>query len=365
MSENAELKSTSLHAVHRKLGAKMVPFAGFDMPVLYENLIKEHHTVRERVGVFDVSHMGEVWVEGDKAYDFVEYLTSNDVASLTDGKVQYSCMPNSEGGIVDDLLVYRFNSKKYLLVINASNIEKDLSWMHKVNADFGASITNASDEYSLLAVQGPKAIDVVRKLTNTEVDNIPYYSFEEGSIADVNAIISNTGYTGSGGFELYISNEDAEKVWNALFEAGKEFEIAPCGLGARDTLRLEKGFCLYGNDINDTTSPIEAGLSWITKFNQPFVHSEYHQQLKADKSNRKLAAFVLVDRGIPRQHYPICDDEGNKIGEVTSGTMSPSLGKAIGLGYVPRELAKSGSEIYIEVRGKLLKAEVTKLPFLK
>lgn len=343
----------------------MVPFAGFDMPVLYENLIKEHHAVRERVGVFDVSHMGEVWIEGDEAYDFVEYLTSNDVASLTDGKVQYSCMPNSEGGIVDDLLVYRFNSKKYLLVINASNIEKDLSWMNKVNADFGSKITNTSDEYSLLAVQGPKAIDVVRKLTNTKVDDIPYYSFEEGSIADVKAIISNTGYTGSGGFELYISNKDAEKVWNALFEAGEEFEIAPCGLGARDTLRLEKGFCLYGNDINDTTSPIEAGLGWITKFNQPFVHSEYHQQLKADKPSRKLAAFVLLDRGIPRQHYPICDEAGNKIGEVTSGTMSPSLGKAIGLGYVPRELAKSGSEIYIEVRGKLLKAEVTKLPFLK
>jgi len=364
MSENSQLKITALNEVHRALGAKMVPFAGYDMPVLYENLIKEHHAVRERVGVFDVSHMGEVWVEGEKAYDFVEFLTSNDVASLTDGKVQYSCMPNNDGGIVDDLLVYRFNDQKYLLVINASNIEKDLAWMTQVNTNFGASITNASDEYSLLAVQGPKAIDVVRKLTTTDIDEIPYYHFTEGEVSGLKAIISNTGYTGSGGFELYVANADAEKLWNALFEAGKEFDISPCGLGARDTLRLEKGFCLYGNDINDTTSPIEAGLGWITKFNQPFNHSAYHQQLKADKPSRKLAAFVLIDRGIPRQHYPICDADGNHIGEVTSGTMSPSLGKAIGLGYVPRELAKSGSEIFIEVRGKLLKAEVTKLPFL-
>lgn len=364
MTQGEMLKSTALTETHRSLGAKMVPFAGYDMPVLYTNLIQEHHAVRNSVGVFDVSHMGEVFVTGPKAYDFVEYLTSNDVSALIDGKVQYSCMPNSQGGIVDDLLVYRFSQEKYLLVINASNIEKDLNWMHEINANFGAEIENVSDTFSLLAVQGPNAIKAIQKLTQTSLENIPYYAFEEGQVAGCDAIISNTGYTGAGGFELYVSNANSLTVWNAVFEAGQEFDILPCGLGARDTLRLEKGFCLYGNDINDTTSPIEAGLGWITKFKNPFHHSEYHLTLKENKPSKKLVGFVLVDRGIPRQHYPICNANGTAIGEVTSGTMSPSLNQAIGMGYVDAEFSKTGSEIYIEVRGKLLKAEVTKLPFL-
>ncbi len=364
MTQGENLKTTALSQTHRELGAKMVPFAGFDMPVLYTNLIQEHHAVRNSVGVFDVSHMGEVYVTGPKAYDFVEFLTSNDVSSLTDGKVQYSCMPNNQGGIVDDLLVYRFNAEKYLLVINASNIDKDLEWMHTVNEKFGALINNQSDTYSLLAVQGPNAHKVIQKITETPLANIPYYAFEEGKIAGVEAIISNTGYTGAGGFELYITNENALTVWNAVFEAGKEFEIMPCGLGARDTLRLEKGFCLYGNDINDSTSPIEAGLGWITKFNNPFNHSDFHLKLKENKPTKKLVGFILQDRGIPRQHYPICKSDGTPIGEVTSGTMSPTLNLAIGMGYVSSEFSKVDSEIFIEVRGKLLKAKVSKLPFL-
>ncbi len=364
MTQGELLKSTALTELHRSLGAKMVPFAGYDMPVLYTNLIQEHHAVRNSVGVFDVSHMGEVFVTGPNAYAFVEFLTSNDVSSLVDGKVQYSCMPNHDGGIVDDLLVYRFSAEKYFLVINASNIEKDLNWMHEINQKFGAEITNYSDDFSLLAVQGPNAHKAIQKITETNLGNIPYYQFEEGKIAGIDAIISNTGYTGAGGFELYIANKDAEAVWNAVFEAGKEFDIMPCGLGARDTLRLEKGFCLYGNDINDTTSPIEAGLGWITKFNNPFNNAEYHLQIKENKPSKKLVGFVLEDRGIPRQHYPICTADGTVIGEVTSGTMSPTLSKAIGMGYVSAENSKVGSEIYIEVRGKLLKSIVTKLPFL-
>jgi len=351
MTQGELLKTTALTQTHRDLGAKMVPFAGYDMPVLYNNLIQEHHAVRNSVGVFDVSHMGEVFVTGPKAYDFVEYLTSNDVNALVDGKVQYSCMPNNDGGIVDDLLVYRFSSEKYLLVINASNIEKDLNWMHEINKNFGAEIT-------------PNAINVIQKITESHLDNIPYYAFEEGKIAGCDAIISNTGYTGAGGFELYVSNENAVAIWNAVFEAGKEFDIMPCGLGARDTLRLEKGFCLYGNDINDATSPIEAGLGWITKFNKPFNNHEHHLSIKENKPTKKLVGFVLQDRGIPRQHYPICSADGTVIGEVTSGTMSPTLSQAIGMGYVQAEFSKAGSEIFIEVRGKLLKSVVTKLPFL-
>ena len=358
------MKTTALTQTHRDLGAKMVPFAGYDMPVLYNNLIQEHHAVRNSVGVFDVSHMGEVFVTGPKAYDFVEFLTSNDVSALVDGKVQYSCMPNNEGGIVDDLLVYRFSAEKYLLVINASNIDKDLNWMHEINKNFGADIKNYSDDFSLLAVQGPNAIKAIQKITESALDTIPYYAFEEGKIAGCDTIISNTGYTGAGGFELYVSNDDALAVWNAVFEAGKEFDIIPCGLGARDTLRLEKGFCLYGNDINDTTSPIEAGLGWITKFKNPFNNHEYHLNIKENKPTKKLVGFVLQDRGIPRQHYPICTADGTVIGEVTSGTMSPTLSQAIGMGYVESAHAKAGSEIFIEVRGKLLKSVVTKLPFL-
>lgn len=364
MSENIALKSTSLSQVHIDLGAKMVPFAGYNMPVLYKNLIQEHHAVRNSVGVFDVSHMGEVYITGPQAYALVEYITSNDVSSLSDGRVQYSCMPNDEGGIVDDLLVYRFNEEKYLLVINASNIDKDVAWMTKQNEKFGATITNASDDYSLLAVQGPNAIHTLQKLTSVNLSDIPYYHFVEGNLAGIEMIISNTGYTGAGGFELYVKNNEALTLWNEVFKAGEEFSIEPCGLGARDTLRLEKGFCLYGNDINDSTSPIEAGLGWITKFNQPFHMSDYHLKIKEDKPKKKLVGFELIDRGIPRQHYPICDASGAVIGEVTSGTQSPSLNKAIGLGYVASEFSKAGSEIFIEVRGKLLKAVVCKIPFL-
>jgi aminomethyltransferase len=365
MSETATLKTTALTNVHIELGAKMVPFAGYNMPVLYDNLIQEHLAVRNSVGVFDVSHMGEFIVEGPKAYALIEYLTSNDVSALTDGKVQYSCLPNDNGGIVDDLLVYRYNAEKYMLVVNASNIEKDLHWILKYNSGFGADVKNVSDDYSLLAVQGPNAIHTIQKLTQTDLSVIPYYSFTEGSVAGISdVIISNTGYTGAGGFELYVKNADASKLWQALFEAGSEFNIKPIGLGARDTLRLEKGFCLYGNDINDTTSPIEAGLGWITKFNQPFVHADFHKALKENKPSRKLVAFELTDKGIPRQHYPICDANGNKIGEVTSGTMSPSLNKPIGLGYVESGFSATGSSIFIEIRGKLIAGVVVKLPFL-
>jgi aminomethyltransferase len=362
--ENTEMKLTALNHVHRALGAKMVPFAGYDMPVLYKNLIQEHHAVRNAVGVFDVSHMGEVFITGDKAFDLVQYMTSNDVSALSDGRVQYSCMPNDQGGIVDDLLVYRFAADRYFLVINASNIEKDLAWMHKQNEKFGATIENKSDDYSLLAIQGPKAINALQKLTEVNLSDIPYYHFTEGVLAGMNMIISNTGYTGAGGFELYVKNNEVEALWNAVMDAGAEFNIEPCGLGARDTLRLEKGFCLYGNDINDETSPIEAGLGWITKFNNPFHMSEHHLEIKNNKPTKKLVGFELIDRGIPRQHYPICTADGTVIGEVTSGTMSPTLNKAIGMGYVSSENSAAGSEIYIEVRGKLLKAQVVKIPFL-
>jgi len=362
--ENTEMKLTALNHVHRALGAKMVPFAGYDMPVLYKNLIQEHHAVRNAVGVFDVSHMGEVFITGEKAFDLVQYMTSNDVSALSDGRVQYSCMPNDQGGIVDDLLVYRFSSDKYFLVINASNIDKDLAWMHKQNEKFGATIENKSDDYSLLAIQGPKAIAALQKLTEVNLSEIPYYHFTEGVLAGMNMIISNTGYTGAGGFELYVKNNEVEALWNAVMDAGAEFGIEPCGLGARDTLRLEKGFCLYGNDINDETSPIEAGLGWITKFNNPFHMSEHHLEIKNNKPTKKLVGFELIDRGIPRQHYPICSADGTVIGEVTSGTMSPTLNKAIGMGYVTSENSAAGSEIHIEVRGKLLKAQVVKIPFL-
>ncbi len=358
------MKLTALNHVHRALGAKMVPFAGYDMPVLYKNLIQEHHAVRNAVGVFDVSHMGEVFISGEKAFDLVQYMTSNDVSALSDGRVQYSCMPNDQGGIVDDLLVYRFAADRYFLVINASNIDKDLAWMHKQNEKFGAIIENKSDDYSLLAIQGPKAINALQKLTEVNLSDIPYYHFTEGVLAGMNMIISNTGYTGAGGFELYVKNNEVEALWNAVMEAGAEFNIEPCGLGARDTLRLEKGFCLYGNDINDETSPIEAGLGWITKFNNPFHMSEHHLEIKNNKPSKKLVGFELIDRGIPRQHYPICTADGSVIGEVTSGTMSPTLNKAIGMGYVSSENSAAGSEIYIEVRGKLLKAQVVKIPFL-
>ena len=359
------MKTTALTDVHIGLGAKMVPFAGYNMPVLYTNLIEEHNRVRNAVGVFDVSHMGEFWVEGDGALDLIQRVTSNDAATLVDGKVQYSCLPNDKGGIVDDLLVYRFNDKKYLLVVNAGNIDKDWAWITSHNS-YGATLINASEEFSLLAVQGPKATAALQKLTDVNLAEMGYYTFKVGTLAGINeVIISATGYTGAGGFELYVKNADAKKLWDAVLEAGAEFEILPAGLGARDTLRLEMGFCLYGNDINDETSPIEAGLGWITKFTKDFTNSEYHKNLKENGVSKKLVGFELIDRGIPRQHYPIQDANGNTIGEVTSGTQSPTLGKAIGMGYVTIENAKADTEIYINIRDKKIKAVVTKLPFVK
>lgn len=365
MAEQQVLKTTALTSTHIALGAKMVAFAGYNMPVLYNNLIQEHLCVRNGVGVFDVSHMGEFWVTGEKAYDLIEFATSNDVSSLYDGRVQYSCLPNKTGGIVDDLLVYKINEQTYLLVVNASNIDKDYQWLQELNLNFGATITNRSEEYSLLAVQGPKALEMLQKSTAINLKEIPYYHFVIGSFAGIeNVIISNTGYTGAGGFELYVKNEDAQKVWNNLFEIGVEYNIQPIGLGARDTLRLEKGFCLYGNDIDDTTSPIEAGLGWITKFNHDFVNIAYHKAIKENKPTKRLVGFKMIDKGIPRQHYEIKDAGGNNIGEVTSGTMSPSLNLGIGMGYVGSEFSGIGNEIYIDIRGKLLKAEVSKMPFL-
>lgn len=358
------LKQTALSDLHISLGAKMVPFAGYLMPVQYNNLIQEHLQVRRSVGVFDVSHMGEFWLEGEKALDLIQKVTSNDASKLVDGKVQYSCLPNDKGGIVDDLLVYRFAADRYLLVVNASNIEKDWKWISSHNS-YGVKMTNASDEYSLLAVQGPDATACLQKITEVTLSEMEYYSFKVGKMAGIdNVIISATGYTGAGGFELYVKNSDAHKLWDAVFSAGAEFGILPVGLGARDTLRLEKGFCLYGNDINDETSPIEAGLGWITKFTKDFIQSDYHKGLKEKGVTKRLVGFEMIDRGIPRQHYPICDANGKVIGEVTSGTQSPSLGKAIGMGYVTTENAAPGNSIFIEIRDKQLKAEVKKIPFL-
>jgi len=359
------MKHVALNDLHVALGAKMIEFAGYNMPVLYTNLIQEHLAVRNSVGVFDVSHMGEFMLKGDKALDLIQLVTSNDASKLTDGKVQYSCLPNDQGGIVDDLLVYRYSENEYYLVVNASNIEKDWNWISKHNT-FGVEMVNMSDDLSLLAVQGPNAIKVIQKLTDVNLEPMEYYTFTNGTVAGCeDVIISNTGYTGSGGFELYVWNKDARKLWDALFEAGKEFNIMPTGLGARDTLRLEKGFCLYGNDINDTTSPIEAGLGWITKFTKPFVHSGYHQSLKENGVKKKLVGFEMIERGgIPRQHHIIKDANGSVIGEVTSGTQSPSLNKAIGMGYVNTEYSKAESEIYIEIREKQVKAKVVKMPFL-
>lgn len=358
------LKLIELNDTHIALGGKMVPFAGYSMPVQYTNLIQEHHAVRNNVGVFDVSHMGEFLIKGEKALELLQLVTSNDVAKLTDGKVQYSCLPNNTGGIVDDLLVYRWKENEYYLVVNASNIEKDWNWIASHNT-FGVQMENLSDQLCLFAVQGPNAIKVLQKLTEVDLSSMEYYTFTAGTMAGVeDVIISNTGYTGAGGFELYVWNKDSKKLWDAIFEAGKEFDIVPCGLGCRDTLRLEKGFCLYGNDINDTTSPIEAGLGWITKFNKEFVNRAYHLSLKENGVNKKLVGFELTEKGIPRQHYFIKNEKGETIGEVTSGTQSPSLGKAIGMGYVDVNYSKAGTEIFIEIREKMIKAIVSKLPFL-
>ncbi len=363
MDNNTPLKKTALNALHIRLGAKMVPFAGYDMPVRYSGDVEEHMTVRKGVGVFDVSHMGEFLVSGPDALPFLEKVTSNKVAALVPGKVQYSCLPNGKGGIVDDLLVYCLDESRYLLVVNASNIEKDWNWLNS-NRPTGAVMEDISDNTSLFAVQGPKAADALQSLTDIDLKGMVYYTFESGVFAGVpDVLVSATGYTGAGGFEIYVPNEHAESVWNAIFEAGKTYDIKPIGLGARDTLRLEMGFCLYGNDIDDTTSPIEAGLGWITKFTKDFIDKPLLEKHKAEGTGRKLTGFILEDKGIARAHYSICSADGTKIGEVTSGTQSPVLGKSIGLGYMQTDYAKKGTEVYIEVRGKLLKAIVTPPPF--
>jgi aminomethyltransferase len=366
------MKYTAFTKYHEALGAKMVEFAGYFMPIQYEGLIKEHLTVRSSLGVFDVSHMGEVWVKGSKALDFVQWVTSNDASILFDGKVQYSCFPNGMGGIVDDLLVYRMDAQTYLLVINAANIEKDWNWLIAKGKEFGlkegSELINDSDRIAQLAIQGPKALKAMQKLTIEPIEGMEYYTFKKLTFAGVKDIIlSTTGYTGSGGCEIYLPNENAPEIWKAVFEAGQEFGIKPIGLAARDTLRLEMGFCLYGNDINDTTSPIEAGLGWITKFTdkKDFIDKAYLLKQKNEGVTKRLRGFEMIDKGIPRQHYEICDASGNVIGEVTSGTMAPSLNKAIGMGYVKDEFSKLDTDIYIQIRGKLLKAKIVKIPFYK
>jgi len=359
-----ETKQVPLNDLHEKLGAKMVPFAGYNMPVRYSSDIEEHMTVRNGVGVFDVSHMGEFKVEGPQALDLIQRITSNDASKLVDGQAQYTCLPNEQGGIVDDLIVYRIKENDYFIVVNASNIEKDWNWFSKYNTK-GATLKNLSDDMCLFAVQGPKAVTVLQKLTKTDLSAIKYYHFAIGEFAGVNDVImSNTGYTGAGGFEIYVNNKDGEKIWNTIFEAGKDENIKPIGLGARDTLRLEMGFCLYGNDIDDTTSPLEAGLGWITKFTKEFTNSANLKKQKEDGVKKKLVGFKMIDKGIPRHDYILKDGAGNVIGKVTSGTQSPLLSIGIGLGYVKTEFSTPGSEIFVDVRGRSLKAQVSKLPLI-
>jgi aminomethyltransferase len=358
-----EILKTPFYSIHQSLGAKILPFAGYEMPITYAGVIQEHECVRNKVGVFDVSHMGEFILRGPHALDLIQKTTSNDASKLTDGKVQYSCFPNLLGGIVDDLLVYRIREDQYMLVVNASNIEKDWNWL-KQNDSWGVEMLDISQKTALLAVQGPLATNALQKLTDFPLDSLSYYTFAKCTFAGVeNVLISATGYTGAGGFEVYFDNEHAEHMWKSIFEAGKEFGIEPVGLAARDTLRLEMGFCLYGNDINDTTSPIEAGLGWITKFSKDFNNKAALEAQKQNGTSRKLVGFELIDKGIPRHDYEICDASGNTIGIVTSGTMSPSLKKAIGMGYVPTSHSSVDSEIFIKVREKLLSAKVVKLPF--
>jgi aminomethyltransferase len=361
------MKTTALTSMHEAMGAKMVAFAGYKMPVQFGGVNIEHNTVREKLGVFDVSHMGEFRVKGPNAFELVQRLSSNDAAKLYDGKVSYNTMPNDQGGIVDDFLVYRIEEETYMLVVNAANIEKDWNWINKQNTN-GAELYNASDEISLLAVQGPLALKAMQSLTDEPLEEMGFYTFKVLNFAGVgDVILSTTGYTGSGGCEIYFENRYAEKIYKKVLEAGDAYGIKPIGLGARDTLRLEAGLCLYGNDIDDTTSPIEAGLGWITKFTEgnDFVNREYHEKMKAEKPKRRLRGFVMVDKGIPRQHYEIKDAEGNPIGEVTSGTMAPYANKAIGMGYVKTEHAKFDSEIFIDIRGKLKKAIIVKPPFFE
>ena len=359
------MKQLVLKHKHEALGAKMVPFAGFNMPVTYEGVIAEHETVRKAVGIFDVSHMGEFLVTGEGALALIQAVTSNDASKLTDGKIQYSCLPNNEGGIVDDLIVYKMADEEYMLVVNASNIDKDWDWISSHN-DLGVTMENRSDEYSLLAIQGPKAVEAMQSLSSIDLSQIAYYHFEVGDFAGFNnVIISATGYTGSGGFEIYCKNEQVEAIWNKVFEAGATFDIKPIGLAARDTLRLEMGFCLYGNDINDTTSPLEAGLGWITKFTKEFTNSENLKKQKENGVARKLIAFEMQERSVPRHYYEIVDSQGNVIGIVTSGTMSPSMNVGIGLGYVPTSFSALDSDIYIRIRKNDVPAKVVKLPFYK
>jgi aminomethyltransferase len=359
------MKDTALSAIHAALGAKMVPFAGYNMPVSYQGINLEHQTVREKVGVFDVSHMGEFFVTGPNALSLIQRVCSNDASKLEDGEAQYSCFPNQDGGVVDDLIVYRIAADKWLLVVNASNIDKDWAWINAHNT-MEASLENSSDHYSLLAIQGPKAIQAMQSLTQENLSAIKFYTFKINTFAGVeNVIISATGYTGSGGFEIYCKNTQVAKIWTKVFEAGANWGIQPIGLAARDTLRLEMGYCLYGNDIDDTTSPLEAGLGWITKFNKDFINSESLKKQKELGVSNTLVGFELSQRGIPRQGYAIVDAQGNSIGRVTSGTMSPSMGKGIGLGYVPMALKEVGSQIHIQIRNKIVPAMVVKLPFYK
>jgi aminomethyltransferase len=359
-------EKTALNQMHHDMGGKMVPFAGFEMPVQFEGINIEHETVRLKLGVFDVSHMGEFWVEGPNAGELVQRLTTNDISALYDGKIQYTCFPNGKGGIVDDLLVYRFNAEKYLLVVNAANIDKDWAWVNENNHK-GAILENASDATSQLAVQGPLALEAMQKLTDTPITDMEYYTFKMLTFAGIeNVLLSTTGYTGAGGCEIYFRNEDSERIYKAVLKAGAEFGIKPIGLAARDTLRLEMGFCLYGNDINDSTSPLEAGLGWITKFTDGnnFVDREVMEALKVSGLSKMLKAFEM-EKGIPRQHYEICTEDGRQIGEVTSGTMSPMLKKGIGMGYIDKDFSKIGTQIFIKVREKFMPATVVKLPFYK
>ena len=364
------MKNTAFTKFHIELGARMLPFCGFNMPIEYSGINDEHMTVREKVGVFDVSHMGEFWITGPKAFALVQKVTSNNVAELYNGKVQYSCFPNGQGGIVDDLLVYKFDDLKYLLVVNAANIDKDWAWVTKhakdMGLEVGKDVINASDQTAQLAVQGPLALKAMQKLTKANVVDMEYYTFQVCDFAGIKDVLfSTTGYTGSGGCEIYIDNKDADKLWKAVFEAGAEFGIKPIGLGARDTLRLESGFCLYGNDINDQTSAIEAGLGWITKFvdGNDFIDREKWEKIKNENSGDRLKGFVMIDRGIPRQHYKIYDAENNEIGEVTSGTQSPILKQGVGMAYLKKGFWKEGTEIFIGIRDKKLKAVVTRPPF--
>ncbi len=359
--ETTELKSTPLLAEHQALGAKMVPFAGYHMPVSYAGLTEEHHSVRNRVGMFDVSHMGEFMVKGPEALDLIQWITTNDASKLVDGQVQYSCMPNGEGGIVDDLLVYRFNAESFMLVVNASNLEKDWNWIQGQNR-FNATLEDRSEAFALIAVQGPEATAAVAPHFQGAAapGDLKYYTFTEGTFAGVPTVLSATGYTGAGGFELYLPAEQASGVWKALLEGG----VTPCGLGARDTLRLEAGFCLYGNDIDDSTSPLAAGLGWITKFTKDFVDRDRFEAEKANGSTTVLRGLVITERGIPRQGYDVEDANGQVIGRVTSGTMSPTLGHAIGLAYLAAENAQLGGTVFVRIRNKALPAQVVRPGFL-